>query len=301
MTQGYSLELSRMIRILSGSVLLLLLLPLPLRSQGLFPLAAGDIAGAAITRTDNYDQQGLFTYLSGGGSDLCIELGFGSLLVQEISFPDDRLKLEVYGMNSPEAAFGLYSLSTVQCIVRDTMNPYDCTSRYQYQTAYGNLYINITSETGSEFAIRQYCPLAQKVMTKNPGKSLRLPEPFDTPRMKASRKNLIFAEGPIGVQNSLFPWQDLFIGINFSMYSIILPAPVADIYFARISFPTPRDLSLFLGFAGLMQGVVPRPNFTNSDGLYREFQQVKPDDPLSIYFLQSQEPYPVYSLLNSGR
>lgn len=291
----------RMKSYFSVLILPLFFFPQIVRSQEVIPLNAADITEGAITRTDTYDLEGLFTYLGGNSADLCVEFGFGSLLVQDISFGDDRIKIELFRMNSPEAAFGLYSLSIVQCVVRDSLNAYDCTNKYQYDGAYGNLYLNITSESGSEFAIRQYWILAQKLMQKNASPTLLLPEPFELPRMKASRKNLVFMGGHTALQNSLFPWQALFLGVNFAMYSIILPAPVADIYFARIKVPSQRDLTLFLGYAGLMDGITPRPNHTDSDGLYREYRQVSPDDPLTIYFLQSQEPFPIDGLIQTGR
>jgi hypothetical protein len=289
------------ITLIAGFFLFIAMIPLQLNSQGITPLSVNDFQGPVVINTDVYGQEGLLGYLSGGGADLCIELGFGSLMVQDIRKDDERFRIELYRMNSPEAAFGLYTLSVVQCVVSDTINPFDCTNKFQYQSAFGNFYLSLTSESGSEYAISQYWPIARQIMKKNPGTVLTLPEPFNLPRFKASQKNLIFARGPVGLQNSLFPWQELFPGISFLMYAISLPAPVADIWFARITFPTQRDLTVFLGVAGLMDGPAPIPNHTNRDGLYREYRTVSPEDPLTIYFLQSQEPYPIYNLINPGR
>lgn len=289
------------ITMIAGLFLFLTMIPLKMHAQGTAPLTLGDFQGPVVLNTDYYDQDGLFSYLSGGGGDLCVEMGFGGLMVQDIRQGDERFRVELYRMNSPEAAFGLYSLSVVQCVVRDTINPFDCTNKFQYQSTFGNFYLSLTSESGSEYAIGEYWPIAKQIMKKNPGKVFTLPEPFNLPRFKASRKNLIFTRGPIGLQNSLFPWQDLFPGITFAMYAISLPAPVADIWFARITFPTQRDLTVFLGVAGLMDGPAPIPNHTSRDGLYREYQTVSPQDPLTIYFLQSQEPYPINSLIYPGR
>jgi hypothetical protein len=47
-----------------------------------------------------------------------------------------------------------------------------------------------------------------------------------------------------------------------------------------------------------MRGSVPIPNATTSDHRYHEYKQV---DPQTIYFLQSQEPYPIDAVLNTLR
>lgn len=289
------------LKMVAGLVFLLAMTSVETYAQGIVPLKLSDFQGPVVINTDFYDQEGLFSYLSGGGGDLCVEMGFGGLMVQEIRQGDERFKVELYRMTNPEGAFGLYALSVVQCVVRDTINPFDCTNKFQYQAAFGNFYLSLTSESGSEYAISQYWPMAKQIMMKNPSTVFSLPAPFDLPRFKASRKNLIFVRGPVGFQNSLFPWQDLFPGISYALYAISLPAPVADIWFARITFATQRDLTIFLGVAGLMEGPAPIPNHTNREGLYREYQTVDAQDPLTIYFLQSQEPYPINSLIYPGR
>lgn len=278
-------------------LIIFLLTPWLLAAQEIVPISGSDLPDAIVFRTEHFDQEGLFGYLQGGGADLCVELGFGNLLVQEIGIQQERLRLEVYRMATPEAAFGLYSLSVVQCPVRDSLFPFDCTGKYTYQAAHGRDYISVTSESGSGAAVEACWRLAVQVIRRNIDREYMLPDPFDLPRFRESRKNLVFTCGTVGLQNSLFPWIDLFTGVHFRMHSIILPARVADIYFARITFRTERDLNLFLGYAGLMGGMVPIHNVTNSDGLYREFEPVSAGDPLTIYFLESQEPYPIQSLL----
>ena len=274
---------------------LLLFLPVTLCSQGIFPLTESDLTGALVTRTENYSLETIFGYQS-SGADLLVEFGFNSLLVQEIICKNEKFKMEVYQMKSPEGAFGMYSLSLVNCALRDTLNPYDCATKYQYQAAYGPLYISVTSESGSLFAVNYYYQIAGTFMQRNPQKNMTLPEPFDLPRLKEYRKNLVFINGPIGLQNSLFPWQDLFLAVNFAMYAIILPDPKADIYFARITFPTPGDLTRFLGYAGLLKLNMPINNCTTPDGIYHEY---KPVDGQTIYFLQRQEPYPIDAIINT--
>jgi hypothetical protein len=277
----------------------LLLMPAMLLAQAVIPLTDGDFPDAIVGKADNYDIASVMEYNS--AADMMIEFGFSSLMVQEIVWETARIKVEVYQMSSPEAAFGVYSLSVLKCVQRDTLTAYDCNAVYQYQAAYGNLFIIVSSENGSGFARAHYLPAANAVMKKNPQRTLDLPEPFNMPLMKKGQKNLVYTRGLISLQNSLFPWQELFLGVNFGMYAIVLANAESDLYFARIRFDTPEGKLRFLSLAGLTMGDVPVPNTNTNDGLYREYQQVKPEDPLTIYFLQSQEPWPINAVISGAK
>ncbi len=274
----------------------LFLLPVMVLAQSINPVTSESFQDALVGVPETYDIGTLQEY--NNGADIFIEFGFMSLMVQEITWKNARMKVEVYQMFTPEAAFGIYSLSVVNCLQRDTLTPFDCNTVYQYQTPYGNLYISITSENGSDAARAFYLPVANAVMKNNPQPMLKLPDPFSLPLLKKARKNLVYIQGLVGLQNSLFPWQELFLGVRFGMYATLLANPSSEIYFARIRFETPADMLRFLRQAELTIGDVPVPNTNTNDGLYREYQLVKPDDPLTIFFLQSQEPWPVSAVIN---
>ena len=273
-------------------IFLFILMPGILLAQPIVPLTNENFPDAIIGKPDTYDLETLMEYNEGG--DLFIESGFTSLMVQEIAWETAKVKVEVYQMVTPEAAFGVYSLSVTKCLQRDTLTLFDCNSLYQYQTAYGNLYISITSETGSEAARALYMPVASAIMQKNPQQMFKLPAPFDQPLVKKGRRSLVYIQGPVGLQNCLFPWQDLFLTVRFGMYAILLVNPESEFYFARIRFETPGDMMRFLEMAGLAHDGIPVPNTNTNDGLYREFQQL---DDQTIYFLQSQEPWPISAVV----
>jgi len=279
--------------------LMFLLMPVMVLAQPIVPLTGENFPDAIVGKADVYDIDRLPEY--NNGADIFIEFGFRSLAVQYIAWEKAQIKVEVYQMNTPEAAFGVYSLSVLKCLQRDSLTSFDCNTIYQYQAAYGSLYISITSESGSGTARAMYLPVAGAIMQKNPQQTLVLPDPFNLPQLKKGRKSLVYIQGPVGFQNSLYPWQELFLGVRFGMYAILLANPESEMYFARIRFETPGDLIRFLGFAGLMHDNVPVPDTNTNDGLYREYQQVNADDQLTIYFLQSQEPWPIKALINPGR
>jgi hypothetical protein len=274
-------------------LMLCLLLPGLLPAQPIVPLTGENFPGANVGVAATYDPESVMQY--NNGADLILELGFQSLTVQEISWETENIKIEVYAMQDPEAAFGILSLSASKCLHRDTLFAHNCMTRYQFQSAWGKLYISITSETGSEKAIAMYLPVAQAVMQLNQQQPLVLPAPFEATAMKTWHKNLVYINGPVGFQNSLLPWQDLFLGVRFGMYAIFLANPDREIYFAQVRFETPADQARFLEQAGLMTAGFPVPNTNTNDGLYREYSQVNDQ---TIYFLQAQEPWPISALVN---
>jgi len=261
------------------------------------PIQPADFPLALINKTDTYNQESVWAYNS-SRSDIFIEFGFQSLLVQELTFDNERIKMEVYQLDSPESAFGIYSLSVINCEKRDTLSPFDCVSRFEYQFAHGNLYGIVTSESGSLNARKLLFAVANMIRQKNPQPILVLPDIFKLPQLLKSRGNLVYIRGPVGMQNCQIPWQELFLGMKFSMYAIYLPTLENDVYFGRITFPTPRDQSRFMYAAGLMSGTIPIPNCTTSDNLYHEYKQI---DSQTIHFLQSQEPYTIDAVVNGVR
>jgi len=268
-------------------------MPLLLQAQQIIPLSRENFPDAMVGSATTYDIAMLPEYTD--DADLFIEFGFRTLQVQEINWENAKIKVEIFHMETPEAAFGIFSLSAMECLQRDTLSAFDCNSVYQYQSAYGNLYISINSEAGSAAARSHYVQVATAIMQKNPQQVLTLPDPFNLPLLKSRRKNLVNIQGLTGLQNSLFPWQELFLGVHFSMYAMLLSNPVSEFYFARIRFLAMDDMLLFLGLAGLTKDGVPVPNTNTNDGLYREYQQV---DSQTIYFLQSQEPWPIDAVLH---
>lgn len=273
-------------------VLIFLFLPLLLGAQPVQPITSADFPDAVVSRPDHYNTESIWDYMN-SGADLFLEFGFTSLMVQELAWPDARIKLEIWQMNSPEAAYGIYSLSLIKCPVRDTLCGFDCLSAFGYQAAWGDLYLTLTGEEGTGNDLRPFLPAVQTLMKKNPRTAFTLPEPFNDPIIRQGRRNLTFINGPVGLQNGMFPYQDLFTGVRFGMFATLLTRSDLDVYFSRIAFLTPGDMLLFLGYAGLMKDNMPIPNTNTNDGLYREY---KPLDALTIYFLQSQEPYPIDGL-----
>ena len=61
-----------------------------------------------------YKGEDLFLYIN-GGAEIYHEYGFNNVIVQDYKDRDNRLiSLEMYGMNSPESAYGMYTFKRSQ-------------------------------------------------------------------------------------------------------------------------------------------------------------------------------------------
>ncbi|MBL7139215.1 MAG: hypothetical protein ISS17_10630 [Bacteroidales bacterium] len=252
------------------------------------PLTGNELPGAIATDTDTYTPETLWNYNSDAAPVLS-EYGFTSLMVQKFMVGPENFKLEAYLMNTPEAAYGMYSTSILKCSAQDSITAWDCMAQGKYQSAYGRFYIVITNESGSASLPYSYT-IMQKFMLLNPQTPLKLPAVFYAPAFDGNCNQIDFISGMLGMQNSLLGWESLIVGVRFNMFAVILPDPRGEIYFAQISFPTQADLYNFLTRARLMQNGVPAQAYNDYGFLFREFVQVDLSDPLTIYFLQSTQP-----------
>ena len=253
------------------------------------PLTGNELAGLEVTDTDTYNTEALWNYYNDKAAVLA-EFGFTRLMVQKLYYDNQDFKLEAYLMNTPEAAFGIYSVNNVKCLEQDTLTSFDCLSQFSYCAAYGRFYLVITNETGSAPAQQTCCNLARKFMLLNPQVPMQLPAVFQAPGFEGNRGQIDYLCGPQGMQNSLLPWQNLILGIRFAMYAVILPDPRGDIFFAQITFPSPADMYNFLTNANLMQNGVPVQAYYPNTFLFREFVPIDPSNPMTIYFLQATQP-----------
>ena len=260
-------------------------------SQEIVPLNNVDLNDARINNTAVYNGESLWGYMD-GGADLYLEYGLKSFLVQELEYGKEKLKIEISELSSLEEAFGIYSVSVFHCLQKDTINRYDCLSKYQYQTAYGNFYISVTSESGSDDARSHYLEIARAVMRNNPRRNLVLPDLFNSPEFNPY--HLFYFQGVLSIQNSNFPWQELVAGIRFTMFAIVLPHAGQDVYFARITFPETADREQFLSAAGLTQGVTWKEITKADQKIYREFRKLNEN---SILFMQSRERFTISQIL----
>ena len=84
-----------------------------------------------------------------GGAELFLEFGFDSLLVQDYSNGEVDLSLEVYCMECPEAALGIYLMKCGQEKPDTIINARNSTNKYQALIVKNNFYIQLNNFKGN--------------------------------------------------------------------------------------------------------------------------------------------------------
>lgn len=177
-----------------------------------------DLPGLSITRNECFEGESLWGYMN-GGADIYHEYGFVSLRVEEFSREDESIKLELFRMDNPVSAFGIYSLKTFKCEESDALlYPY-CLNKYQLQMVYGDNYIQIVNESGSEGAQQIMIEVMESIVKKLDDKPLNLPIQYLTDSLGFSLLDIKMIQGELGIQNRASKLTDCFKGIeDFQIY-----------------------------------------------------------------------------------
>lgn len=110
--------------------------------------------GIEIVRERDFEGTALYGFMN-GGSDLFLEYGFQDLNIREVKYQGTSYTIEIYTMDTPKNAFGIYSIHIFKPLRVDSIlagKGFDCLSKYQLQAAYRDRYISIVFNSGSEAA-----------------------------------------------------------------------------------------------------------------------------------------------------
>jgi len=204
-----------------------------------------------ITRDEQYDGNSLWGLID-GGADVYLEYRFDKLRLQEVNYHGENFRIELYRMDNPEDAFGIYSVYTFTC-----QNPYGlfadhCKNAYQYQVLAGNFYINIMNETGTVTASKLGRQIGEKLAAKAGRSDFKLPELFSSVVMKEIKGKVKFMRGDLGLQNGFPAWNRRFAGIDsFKLYLLKGNYQEETFKLARISFSKEQDMLIFLNYSGI--------------------------------------------------
>lgn len=105
----------------------------------------------------------LFNYID-GGAELFHEFGFKQLLAQGYKQQGSEILLEVYQMESPEAALGVYLMKCGEETPIEKINTRNSGNKYQFMMVKGSYFILINSFAGSEKLIPVMTSLAQQTL-----------------------------------------------------------------------------------------------------------------------------------------
>jgi hypothetical protein len=235
-----------------------------LTAQEIPQLSGTDLPGLTAQSNNVYDGNALWGYMN-GGADLYLEYGFEGMRVQEIEVGSTTLKIELCQMQSPEAAFGMFSIKRFKCNQSAMLVQHDCLTSYQYQAAVGNYYISVVNYTGSEQDIAQTVKAAGSLVQIIDGKDFQIPVFDDVDPQQITIDKIKLVRGQLGLQNGVSKWTKMFTGINdFDVYFLPVSTSAGDVFFAEILFDSPEDQTSFItrNF-GLQEG---SPIYENING-----------------------------------
>jgi hypothetical protein len=101
---------------------------------------------------DKYYKNDLYGHID-GGAELFLEFGFDSLLVQDYAHGDREISLEVYVMEIPASALGIYlmkcgkEMPSQSLKIRNSINP------YQVIAVNGNCYVQVNNFSGDTLSV----------------------------------------------------------------------------------------------------------------------------------------------------
>lgn len=215
-------------------------------AQEIPELTQNEFPGLTISANNVYVGNALWGYMN-GGADLYLEYSFEGLRVQEIEIDGTALKLEIYRMESPLAAFGIMSIKRFRCNETSLLAPYDCLTDYQYQAAKGLYYHNVINFTGNEQAIAMTKEAARKLLQLVYDDDLSIPAFTDVDVNLINPGELKVVRGALGLQNGVSKWTQLFDGItDFEVFYLPTISDSVRIYFADIFFQSTEARSDFV-------------------------------------------------------
>jgi len=192
--------------------LILLLISLAGSSQvpeGFPVINKSDLPEAKFKPARHFTAESLFGYMN-GGAELYREYGIIDAVITEFEVDNRYYKCEVFRMNGPEEAFGIYSVSKFKCPGSSDAAPYTCLNKYQLQICKGNYYISIINRNGTSadslVAVKTAKILSGKINDPSFDLKTFLPD-MDT---EAIRGSAVLAKGKLGLANGATDWEDYF-------------------------------------------------------------------------------------------
>ncbi len=132
--------------------------------------------------------------------------------VTEIAIGDAKFKTEIFKMNGPEEAFGIFSVSKYRCLSTPDLAEYSCQTKYQLQFSKGPYYISIINAAGTGSDSLDMLQMGKIIAGKitepdiNPNDFIPGSSPGNF------KQNSILAKGRLGIVNGSPDLEDFFSG-----------------------------------------------------------------------------------------
>jgi hypothetical protein len=239
-------------------------------------IVPGDIPNGSITRSSTFEGSSLWGYID-GGADIYLEYGFTRLIVQNITWKGEKLTAEVFRMNSPEAAFGVFSLTRQGCAAGDSIAPYQCLSPFQVQVVAGSYYISVSNEKGSSKETGEATELARILVSRIGEAAYEPPHPLNDHIFSAFLPQLQIIKGIIGIENGKPGWETYFDGAGkFTLHVLPVTVDSGEGTFSIVSFDDTTGERRFCRNIGLTPAGTNRWLFNEGPNLTRVLMEISP-------------------------
>lgn len=217
-----------------------------IKAQEIPELTQNQIPGLTVSSSNVYDGNALWGYMN-GGADLYLEYGFEGLRVQEIEIDGNALKLEIYRMESPLAAFGMMSIKRFRCNETSLFVPDDCLTGYQYQAAKGTFYLNVINFTGNEQGITKTKEVAQSLIQLIEAGDFRVPAFGDVDKTLINPAEIKYSRGKLGLQNSISKWISMFDKVTeYEIFYLPMDIEGQRLFIADVIFDLEEEQAHFI-------------------------------------------------------
>jgi hypothetical protein len=137
--------------------------------------------------------------------------------------------------------------------------------------------------------------LVQQAVKQNPSDQVFIPMMFQGPVLNRYISSLRYYRGPLGLQNGMPEWSDLFSQVNYAMFTATVSQPDSAGSVARIVFNDYSSRGVFLNNAELdpSSPTVPVQAF---NGLYHSFYNI---DDYSLIFVECEDTIRLHKLMHA--
>ncbi len=220
-------------------------------AQSGFPvLSDGEAPGLHILHEKTYDGTSLWGYIN-GGADVYLEYGFSQLLARKAEADGIKFQIDLYRMQNPASAFGIFSISAATCPGGDSLDAHHCISRYQVQAARGDFYVSVANDKGTPEAGRIGMTIVRRLLSQIGPSDPMLPPVFGIPSLRALGGSMKFMKGRLGIENGFPAWEGLFSGCDtYAAHILPVRSDTVELSLAHIAFGSVREADSFSSAAG---------------------------------------------------
>jgi hypothetical protein len=261
----------------------LLALTLTMQAQdGMPAFTLADLPGWKLAGTESYKGKELYGYID-GGAELYNEYGFERVTVQRFTRDSDEIQAAVYRMATPDAAFGIWSLSHASIDITDTSTGWTHFANGQLLMARGRYYISITGRMKDKEDLRWLAAAGTALGRSVRERDARLPAIFSNALLRPVQRSVRLIRGPLGLQNGASEWSELFEGLAItSVYLAPIELGPETSTFLQIVFAKPEARTEFLKRINCPKALKPSSEWTRMAGQSRAIRLAK-DGTLQIF------------------